>query len=101
MKPANAPSSLLPHGRSHRWSAAAAMFAATAAQAHPGHSLFRSTPMHLLTEPDHAAVLVGFGVVLWLVGSAFRRPGLRHATRLIGAAALSSGLLLVLGAPAQ
>lgn len=101
MKPANASSSRPTSNRLSRWSASAALFATAAAQAHPGHSIFRSAPMHLLTEPDHAAVLAGFGIVLWLVGSAFRRPGLRHATRLVGAAALSSGLLLVFGAPAQ
>ena len=55
----------------------------------------------LYETESHAAVLVAVGVVLWLIGSAFRRPGLRHATRLVGAAALSSGLLLVLATPAH
>lgn len=104
MKPARASSSPLRPGfraPACATSAAAAALATAVAQAHPGHSIFQSSPIHLLTEPDHATVLVAVGVVLWLIGSAFRRPGLRHATRLIGAAALSSGLLLVLAAPAH
>jgi peptidoglycan/LPS O-acetylase OafA/YrhL len=40
------------------------------AEAHPGHSLFDATPMHLLTSPDHFLVLAMAGTVL-LFGAKF------------------------------
>jgi hypothetical protein len=40
------------------------------AQAHPGHSLFDATPMHLLTSPDHFLVLAMTGTLL-LFGAKF------------------------------
>ncbi len=40
--------------------------------AHPGHSLQEVSPSHWVTSPDHASVLVGTGVALWLVTRAVR-----------------------------
>ena len=38
------------------------------ASAHPGHDIRDATPQHLLTSPDHLAVLALGGMTLWLIG---------------------------------
>lgn len=42
------------------------------AGAHPGHSLTEVAPSHWVTSPDHAVVLVGSGIALWLGTRALR-----------------------------
>ena len=46
------------------------LWGGSVAQAHPGHSLFGATPIHLLTSPDHFLVLAMTGTLL-LFGAKF------------------------------
>jgi hypothetical protein len=52
--------------------------------AHPGHSLGDATPRHLLTSPDHLAVLALGGAALWLIGTLMRRPLPRRILQSVG-----------------
>jgi hypothetical protein len=67
---------------------------ALAAQAHPGHDLRDASPQHLLTSPDHLALLALGGLALWLAGRFVPRQLPRRLlqgaglTALLGAAVL-------------
>jgi hypothetical protein len=58
---------------------------ALSASAHPGHALREATPQHLLTSPDHLAVLALSGGVLWFAGRFMQR---RMPRRLLQGAGL-------------
>ena len=48
------------------------------ASAHPGHSFQDVNPSHWVTSPDHASVLVGTGIALWLVTRAVQNVRCRR-----------------------
>ncbi|MBI3879001.1 MAG: hypothetical protein HY301_02930 [Verrucomicrobia bacterium] len=55
------------------------------AHAHPGHSLTEATPLHLLTSPDHLAMLALLGGGLCVAAQFVRRPLPRRAMQFAGA----------------
>jgi hypothetical protein len=57
-------------------------------QAHPGHNLRDASPQHLLTSPDHLAVLALGGVALWLAGRFVQRQLPRRLLQGAGLAAI-------------
>jgi hypothetical protein len=61
---------------------------ALTAQAHPGHDLLDATPRHLLTSPDHLAVLTAGGVALWIAGRFVQRQLPRRLLQGVGLAAI-------------
>jgi len=58
--------------------------------AHPGHSLGDADAQHLLTSPDHIAVLAIGGLGLWLVGRLVQRRLPRRVLQSLGLAALAT-----------
>jgi hypothetical protein len=67
---------------------------AFAAQAHPGHDLRDASPEHLLTSPDHLAVLALGGAALWLAGWGVPRPLPRRFLQAAGLVAACSAALI-------
>jgi hypothetical protein len=51
---------------------------ATAVWAHPGHSLTQARVGHLFSSPDHATVLVGIGVLLYILSGLVSRQKIRR-----------------------
>jgi hypothetical protein len=69
------------------WSGCAATLAlALSAPAHPGHGLSEQGALHLVTSPDHLAILALGGGVLWL--------GARFVHRRVPRRLLLAGVLL-------
>lgn len=64
------------------------------AMAHPGHDLPAHGIGHALTSPDHALVLLGFGLGLWALGYALRSTRAARALRWAGTAAVLCGVAL-------
>ena len=64
------------------------------AQAHPGHDLRDATPQHLLTSPDHLAVLALGGVALWFAGRLAQRQMPRRILQCTGVVALLTSAVL-------
>lgn len=56
------------------------------ASAHPGHSLSEVSPSHWVTSPDHASLLLGAGIVLWLVTRTLRDARSRRWTWVLAVA---------------
>ena len=67
---------------------------ALTAQAHPGHDLRDATPQHLLTSPDHLAVLALGGVALWLTGRFAQRQLPRRILQGTGVAAILTAAVI-------
>ena len=67
---------------------------ALTAQAHPGHDLRDATPQHLLTSPDHLAVLALGGVALWFAGRLAQRQMPRRILQCTGGVALLASAVL-------
>ena len=67
---------------------------ALTAQAHPGHALHDATPQHLLTSPDHLAVLALGGVALWLTGRFAQRQMPRRILQGAGVAAILTAAVI-------
>ena len=67
---------------------------ALTAQAHPGHDLRDASPQHLLTSPDHLAVLALGGAALWLVGRFVPRQLPRRLLQGAGLAALLGAVVI-------
>ena len=63
-------------------------------QAHPGHNLLDAPPRHLLTSPDHLAVLALGGVALWLAGRFVQRQLPRRLLQGAGLAAILSAAVI-------
>jgi hypothetical protein len=61
---------------------------ALTSQAHPGHDLRDASPQHLLTSPDHLALLALGGVALWLAGRFVQRQLARRLLQGAGLAAV-------------
>ena len=64
------------------------------ASAHPGHDFRDAAPQHLLTSPDHLAVLALGGVTLWLTGRFVQRNLPRYLLQGAGVAALLASAVL-------
>jgi len=64
------------------------------AQAHPGHDLRDATSLHLLTSPDHLAVLALGGAALWFAGRFVQRQLPRRLLQGAGLAAVLSAALI-------
>ena len=75
------------------WSAPAVgyLLSSISLLAHPGHDWSEATPEHLLTSPDHLAVLALGGAALWLAGRLVK-------SQLPGRLLQSAGLVAVLTA---
>ena len=67
---------------------------ALTAQAHPGHDLRDASPQHLLTSPDHLAVLALGGLALWLAGRFVQRQLPRRLLQGAGLAAILSAAVI-------
>jgi peptidoglycan/LPS O-acetylase OafA/YrhL len=67
---------------------------AISAFAHPGHDLRDATPQHLLTSPDHLAVLALGGVALWFAGRFVQRQLPRRLLQGAGLAAVLTAALI-------
>lgn len=63
-------------------------------QAHPGHDLRDATPGHLLTSPDHLAVLALGGAALWLIGRFVQRQLPRRLLQGVGVAAILTAAVI-------
>jgi hypothetical protein len=63
-------------------------------QAHPGHNLSDASPQHLLTSPDHLAVLAFGGIALWLAGRFVQRQLPRRLLQGAGLAAILSAAVI-------
>ena len=67
---------------------------ALTAEAHPGHDIRDASPQHLLTSPDHLAVLALGGAALWFAGRFVQRQLPRQLLQGSGlAAVLAAGVL--------
>lgn len=64
------------------------------AHAHPGHSLTEAPTAHLLTSPDHLAVLVLVGAAMCLWAQFVRRRLPRRALQFAGSLAILSALIV-------
>jgi hydrogenase/urease accessory protein HupE len=62
--------------------------------AHPGHALHEAGPAHLVTSPDHLAMLVAIGAGLILCGQIFRRRVPRLVLRSCGVLTLAGAIAL-------
>ncbi|HXJ59879.1 MAG TPA: hypothetical protein VNU68_24820 [Verrucomicrobiae bacterium] len=71
-----------------------ALLSAISASAHPGHSLSDATPGHLLSSPDHLAVLALGGVALWFAGRFVQRQLPRRLLQGAGMAAVLTAALI-------
>jgi hypothetical protein len=49
--------------------------------AHPGHGFFEHGPRHWVSSPDHACVVLGFSLMLWVAGVTSARPVVRRWAR--------------------
>lgn len=67
---------------------------ALTAQAHPGHDLRDASPQHLLTSPDHLALLALGGFALWLAGRFVQRQLPRRLLQGAGLAAMLSAVVV-------
>ena len=67
---------------------------ALTAQAHPGHDLRNATPQHLLTSPDHLAVLALCGVALWFAGRLAQRQMPRRILQCTGVFAILTAAVI-------
>ena len=67
---------------------------ALTAQAHPGHDLRDASPQHLLTSPDHLALLALGGGALWLAGRFAQRQLPRRLLQGAGVAAMLSAAVI-------
>jgi hypothetical protein len=69
-------------------------FATGLAQAHPGHGLHDASPTHLLTSPDHLAVLALGGAAAWFGARWVGRRLPRRLLQILGVAALTTAAVL-------
>ena len=67
---------------------------ALTAQSHPGHHLSDASPQHLITSPDHLAVLALGGIALWIAGRFVRRQLPRRLLQGAGLAAILSAAVI-------
>lgn len=67
---------------------------ALTAQSHPGHDLRDASPQHLITSPDHLAVLALSGLALWLAGRFVQRQLPRRLLQGAGLAAILSAAVI-------
>ncbi|HTH47935.1 MAG TPA: hypothetical protein VMB21_10520 [Candidatus Limnocylindria bacterium] len=68
--------------------------AAVSVQAHPGHSLSDVSVAHLLTSPDHLAILAVGGVLMLAAAQLARQSASKRLLRHGGAVALIGAALL-------
>ncbi len=68
-----------------------------AAWAHPGHAWSDAGAAHLVTNPDHAAVLAFFGIFAGFFSHLLRTSGSRTIFRALAGAAILSAALLWIG----
>jgi hypothetical protein len=54
------------------------IFLMTPVLAHPGHGFFEQGPRHWVSSPDHALVVAGFSLMLWVVAVTSARPVVRR-----------------------
>lgn len=64
------------------------------AQAHPGHALRDASSAHLLTSPDHLAMLAMGGVVAWFGARWIERRLPRRLLQICGVAAVATAAVL-------
>jgi len=64
------------------------------AQAHPGHALHDAGPSHLLTSPDHLAVLALGGAAAWFGARWVERRLPRRLLQILGVVAMSAAAVL-------
>ena len=79
-----------------RWRFAAILSALmpALAHAHPGHDLREASASHLLTSPDHLAMLASSGLILWFAASWVQRRLPRRLLQFAGVAALAAAAVL-------
>ena len=80
-----------------RWLLAFLAFLAilpAAAQAHPGHSWSEAGSSHLLTSPDHLAVLAAVGCVSWIAALWVSRRLPRRLLQCAGVGAVAAAAVL-------
>ena len=75
-------------------SVATLALATGSAQAHPGHALRDATPSHLLTSPDHLAVLALGGLVVWFGARWVERRLPRRLLQILGVVAVTTAAVL-------
>ena len=63
-------------------------------QAHPGHALRDASSAHLLTNPDHLAVLVLGGAAAWFGARWIERRLPRRLLQICGVAAVATAAVL-------
>jgi len=73
---------------------AALALATGLAQAHPGHPLHDASPSHLLTSPDHLAVLALGGAAVWFGARWIERRFPRRVLQILGVAAVTTAAVL-------
>jgi hypothetical protein len=71
-----------------------ALAAAVTAHAHPGHALSDASAQHVLTSPNHLAVLALSGLVLWTAGGLLHRRAARRVFQIGGAFAVATAAVL-------
>ncbi len=64
------------------------------AQAHPGHALHDASPTHLLTSPDHLAVLALGGAAVWFGARWVERRLPRRSLQVLGIVAVTTAAVL-------
>ena len=64
------------------------------AQAHPGHALPDASSAHLLTSPDHLAVLAVGGAAAWFGARWIERRLPRRLLQIFGVAAVTAAAVL-------
>ena len=75
-------------------SAAALALTTGFAQAHPGHALHDANASHLLTSPDHLAVLALGGAAAWFGARWVERRLPRRALQIFGIVAIAAAAVL-------
>jgi peptidoglycan/LPS O-acetylase OafA/YrhL len=77
-----------------RWLLAFLAILPAAAQAHPGHSWSEASSSHLLTNPDHLAVLAAVGCVSWIAALWVSRRLPRRLLQCAGVGAVAAAAVL-------
>ena len=67
---------------------------ATTVFAHPGHSMSEASASHLLTSPDHAAVLALFGIAAAVASHLIGQQAARRVLRGCALAAFAGAVVL-------